>query len=177
MYESFQDIPKFTTDGNYRVDVPWDHLEMWIARQDNKGDDLAGLDMDPDYQREHVWTEEQQIAYVEFCLRGGRGSSEIRWNCSTWMKSFTTPVELVDGKQRLEAVRKFLRDELPAFGKTGAQYSGVLDMLRGCSFSFIVNDLQTRAEVLQWYLDINTGGTPHTDDEIARVRALLEDEV
>lgn len=36
-----------------------------------------------------------------------------------------------------------------------------------------VNDLKTRDEVLQWYIDINAGGTPHTKEEIERVRAML----
>jgi len=39
-----------------------------------------------------------------------------------------------------------------------------------------VNDLQTRAEVLQWYIDFNSGGVVHTAEEIARVKALLEKE-
>lgn len=30
--------------------------------------------------------------------------------------------------------------------------------------------------VLQWYLDMNTGGTVHSEEEIARVRNLLEQE-
>lgn len=36
-----------------------------------------------------------------------------------------------------------------------------------------INDLKTRDEVLQWYIDINAGGTPHTKEEIERVRAML----
>jgi hypothetical protein len=34
-------------------------------------------------------------------------------------------------------------------------------------FVFAVNDLPTRAAVLQWYLDLNTGGVVHTSHEIA----------
>jgi hypothetical protein len=41
------------------------------------------------------------------------------------------------------------------------------------TFDFIVNDLRTRKEVLQWYLDLNTGGTIHTSDEIEKVKRLL----
>jgi hypothetical protein len=40
---------------------------------------------------------------------------------------------------------------------------------------FNINDLKTKAEVLQWYLDFNTGGTVHSDEEITRVRKMLED--
>lgn len=80
---------------------------------------------------------------------------------------------LLDGKQRLEAARRFLRNELSIFG--GHRYADFEDSIRMAnpSFNFYVNDLHTRAEVLQFYLDINTGGTVHTSDEIARVQKLL----
>jgi hypothetical protein len=41
---------------------------------------------------------------------------------------------------------------------------------------FNINDLQYRREVLQWYLDMNTGGTVHSKEEIQRVKHLLEKE-
>lgn len=37
-----------------------------------------------------------------------------------------------------------------------------------------MNDLDTQAEVLQWYLDINSGGVVHTEAELDKVRWLLE---
>ena len=37
-----------------------------------------------------------------------------------------------------------------------------------------VNDLQTKREVLQWYIEMNSGGTPHTEAEIERVKKLME---
>ena len=39
---------------------------------------------------------------------------------------------------------------------------------------FCVNNLQTKKEVLQWYVDMNAGGTPHTNDEIERVRRMIQ---
>lgn len=38
-----------------------------------------------------------------------------------------------------------------------------------------VNDLKTEREVLQWYVDMNAGGTPHTSDEIERVRKMTQE--
>jgi len=37
-----------------------------------------------------------------------------------------------------------------------------------------VNNLKTKAEVLRWYLEMNTGGVVHTQDEVDKARALLE---
>jgi hypothetical protein len=76
----------------------------------------------------------------------------------------------------LEAVRKFLRDEVKAFGNLYSDYEDELH-LTGPDFIFNVNDLKTRAEVLQWYIDLNAGGVAHTTDEIDKVRKLLEEEV
>lgn len=172
-YTRFQDIPQFTRDGNYAVNVSWRFLENtlrdWAEGQ--------GMDMDPDYQREHVWTEEQQVAYCEFILRGGKSGRDIRWNCPSWQhRGAKGPIELVDGKQRLTAVRRFLTDGIRVFGSLCSEFGDQPDFIRH-SFVFIVNDLQTRAEVLDWYLGLNAGGTPHTPEEIARVRAMLREEL
>ena len=45
------------------------------------------------------------------------------------------------------------------------------------TLEFHINNLQTRAEVLQWYLDFNSGGTMHTQDELNKVRKLLKKEI
>ena len=37
-----------------------------------------------------------------------------------------------------------------------------------------VNNLKTKKEVLQWYIDMNAGGTPHTTKEIERVKKLID---
>ena len=38
-----------------------------------------------------------------------------------------------------------------------------------------VNDLKTEKEVLQWYVDMNVGGTPHTDEEIEKVKKMIQE--
>lgn len=166
----FSDIPQLTRDGNYRVNQSWQYLEDTLERyrKDN------GLDLEPDFQRPHVWTKEQQIKYVEFCLKGGVGSSDIRFNCVGWMNDFRGPFVIVDGKQRLEAVRRFLRNDLPVFGGHFLKdFEDNMRILRP-DFIFIINDLSTRADVLQWYLDINAGGVAHTQEELEKVQKLLE---
>lgn len=171
-YNRFQDIPQFTRDGTYSINVSWSSLELTLHAF---GQGVA-LDMDPDYQREHVWTEAQQVAYCEFILRGGRSGKDIRWNCPGWQRKASNgregPMELVDGKQRIEAVRRFQRDEIRVFGSLFSEFTDSPRMIH-TGFVFIVNDLETRAEVLDWYLGLNAGGTPHTPEEIARVRELL----
>lgn len=170
----FRSIPQFTSSGNYRVNLAWEDLENTLRRYGNRGSGLGGLQMDPDFQRGHVWTREKQIAYVEYILRGGYSSKDIYWNNPTWQGSYKEDTLLVDGKQRLEAVRAFLRDEIPAFGCFYSEYEDGLPS--HAEFVFNINNLQTRREVLQWYLDLNTGGVIHTEEELNKVRELLEAE-
>lgn len=160
-----------TNDGHYQVHIHWSYIEKWLEAQAE-----LGLDLDPDFQRGHVWTEEQQTRFVEYCLRGGRDSSIIRFNCVGWQRTYEGPFVLVDGKQRLEAVRKFLRNDLKAFGHTIDEYEDKLIFLREQTIIVRVNDLPNRKAVLQWYLDINTGGVVHTSEEINKVIDLLKAE-
>ena len=166
----FKNIPSFTNSGNYRITVPWNHLEEQLNHYNDA--QLYKMEMNPDFQRGHVWTESQQRKYVEYILRGGNSSKEIYWNCNGWMGSFKGPMYLVDGKQRLEAVRKFLRNELAIFdGNYLKNFEDKIPL--DAIFNFNINNLKTRKEVIQWYLDLNEGGTPHTDEELERVKSLL----
>jgi hypothetical protein len=134
-----------------------------------------GLDVSPDFQRNYVWTPEQKIRFMEYFLRGGTSGLDIYCNSPTWQNAHR-PDEwfvLVDGKQRLDAALGFLNNEFPIFGTYFREFTDRLRMTQG-NFRWHVNTLQTREEVLQWYLDLNSGGTVHTEDELEKVRELLK---
>lgn len=174
-YVRFQDIPKFTSPGRYAVDYPLDSLVRWVenAERDDK------LLLCPDFQRGHVWTESQQCRYIEFLLRGGRTGRDLYFNDPSWHRSVPAghynDFVVVDGLQRITALRRFIHDEIPVFGSF---YSEFRDSLRLSTDTVRVhiNDLKSRREVLTWYIEINTGGTPHSEEEIRRVQALLDAE-
>ena len=175
-----KDVQPFTTPAHYQVHTFWSFIEETLVQYDSRSiDGELGLELDPDFQRGHVWSEDKQIAYIEFCLRGGESSREILFNHPNWQGSYKGQMVLVDGKQRLEAVRKFLRNELPVFnGNFINDFEDKEIMLRSSNTQFVfkVNNLKTRKQVLQWYLDINTGGVVHTSEEIEKVKKLLEEE-
>lgn len=170
----FRDIPQFPS-ARWAVDVPWTHLDGNLETLAGEGE----LRLDPDYQRAHVWTLEQQTAYVEFQLMGGELSRSIIFNAPYWTRHGVPPeetyVELIDGKQRLEAVRAFLRGDLRVFGLRYGDFEDKLPTMEH-RFRFQLCCLETREEVLQLYLKINAGGTPHSAAELDRVRKLLEEE-
>jgi hypothetical protein len=130
--------------------------------------------MDPDFQRGHVWDDLKKISYVEFIIRRGPSSKDIFFNCPGWMGRHNTSwgqMVLVDGKQRINAVMEFLHNKIKAFGYLHSEYEDILPS--ECGFVFNVNSLNTRREVLEWYIDMNSGGVVHTEDEIDKVRQLL----
>ena len=171
-YKLLREIPPFIRWSGYEVDIPWVSLEENLARYERS----YGVNIDPDFQRGHVWVRAQQIAFVEHCLRGGRASRILHWNCHDWQEySGNFPLVLVDGKQRLTAVLAFLQNKIPAFERKLSKYKDKLTW-GNPSFRFHINSLKTRTEVLQWYLELNDGGVVHSDDEIKRVRRMLRKE-
>jgi hypothetical protein len=171
---NWQDIKTFPNI-HYSVNIPWWHLEETLDRYKTEG--THGLNMNPDFQRGHVWTEAQQIAYVEFMLREPQSGRDIYFNHPGWMSTFEGEFVLVDGKQRIEAALKFLHDEIPAFNHKCSEFGGYKHLPLDVCFIFNIAKLKSRADVLQWYLDFNAGGTPHAKSEIDRVRQLLEAEL
>lgn len=170
----FQKIPPFTQAANYAIDVEWRYLETQI---EHAKEGVTAFELDPDFQRGHVWTNEQRSAYVEFILRGGQTGRNIYFNCPNFMHGTGEcgPYVCVDGLQRLTAARLFMANVIPAFGTLYKDFTGKLRM-QYANFKWHVNELKTRAEVLQWYLEFNSAGTPHTEEELDRVRNLLEKE-
>jgi hypothetical protein len=171
----FQDIPQFTRSAGYMVNVGLDYLARHYARYVVE----YGLDVCPDFQRGYVWRPEQKVRFMEYMLRGGLSGLDIYINGPTWAHGRLGPehpeswLVLVDGKQRLDAALGFLNNEFPIFD--GVYHRDFTDHPRitCCNFRWHVNDLATREECLQWYLDLNTGGTVHTEEELGRVRDLI----
>ncbi len=95
----FRDIPQFTSDGNWRAEYSLANavrtIREWM--------DDSKLDIDPDFQRLHVWTESQQIAWLEFFFRGGKSGRDIYFNHPGWQRMYEGEFLLVDGKQRIQA--------------------------------------------------------------------------
>jgi hypothetical protein len=142
-----------------------------------------GLNLDPDFQRGHVWTRPQQEHFVENILRRVVASSGlvIQFNCPhfddhDYAGELPREMQIIDGLQRLTAVRKFMAGEIHAFGMPIRDFAGSsFDAARRQLYRlrFAVHTFQTRRTLLSHYLALNAGGTPHASSEIERVRALL----
>ena len=168
-YASFLEIPQYR-EGTDRYHVPIRNLQENLELLRGNG----SIDLDPDFQRPHVWTRAQQEAFIEHVLRGGR-NTVIRWNSTHWTEAAgKSEVILVDGKQRVTAARLFLAGEIRAFGQRVNEYRDNLPFT--AQLQFLVNELQTRREILEWYLEINEGNVAHSPEALAHVRTLLNQE-
>lgn len=166
----FREIPQFTQKGSYQVNMGLEFLMKTIEDWEQNDN----LQLNPDFQRGHVWTEEQQIKFIEFLLRGGDSGRVLYFNQPGWMYDFTGEFVCVDGLQRITAIKKFISNEIPAFGTYYNEYEDNLDDVN-INMIVNINNLKTRKEVLQWYLEMNDGGTPHSKEEIDRVKMMLEE--
>lgn len=142
-----------------------------------------GLDMQPEFQRGRVWSDAQRIAYIEGILRGTvpEALRVITWNSPAF--GYHNPKQdglgetllLVDGKQRLNAVLDFMDGKIKPFG---LDVSDLLDSafspkMSDFSLVFKVLDFPYLRDVLDYYLRVNRGGTPHSEAELNRVAQML----
>lgn len=172
----FKNIPQFTSDECYQSNYPISSFVKFIEEEVRDSD----LQLNPEFQRGHVWTEEQQVAWLEYHLRGGKSGNTIYLNNPFWMSyrqakdSDYKDYVCVDGLQRITAAQRFINNEIKVFG---SYYKEFEDSIRILPQTMVVNvnDLKTEKEVLQWYVDLNSGGTPHTKDEIERVKKMISE--
>lgn len=166
----FRDIIQYTRKGEWEVDYSIEMLvekiDKWIIEE--------GLELCPDFQRGHVWTEEQQIAYIKHVLRGGTSGKTIFLNNPNWQEHRSdTYIDFVcvDGLQRITALKRFINNEIKVFDHYYRDFTGSLRIYHNIKIN--INNLQTKKEVLQWYIEMNEGGTPHTKEEIDKVKELI----
>lgn len=168
----FEDIPKFPR-AYWNTDVDFNYLprllESWDER--NAGSPLI---LNPEWQRGHVWTKKQKIAFVEYSLKGGTTGKNIYFNCSSWGGGYNTPIYCVDGLQRLSAAIDFIDNKIPAFGTLYKDYEDNI-RLTDARFSFHMLKIKSKKDLLSIYINFNSGGTPHKPKEIARIQAMMDE--
>lgn len=148
---------------------------------DGTGDRRA-WDLNPDYQRGHVWTTDQAEKFMGHFIEGGPippvyvQRYESSENAPAEIKAtYYDHAEVVDGQQRLRAVKAWVKGDIDAVLSNGRRirYADLdevdLRMLRSLQIAFI--DM-SRKDRLDFYIKLNRGGTVHSDAEIDRVRVL-----
>ena len=138
---------------------------------------LYNLNLNPDYQRDHVWTLEQSGAFVYHIFSGG----------TTPRLYITTPDnydshEILDGKQRFTALFGFVEGTIPLILPSGEHiYRDDIDpqilkvQFRRITLPFGIIK-QSRKQAMELYVRLNSAGSVHTKEEIDKVKELLNKE-
>ena len=178
LYQLIRPQPKAA----YSADTGLLEIEKFIAEQTNNMQMMGGsFELVPDFQRGHVWTVEQRKSYVEALFKS-TASTHILFNCPGWLRSdgddgdiAAHTFQCIDGLQRLTSVRQFVAGDLSVFnGMTADDFKGSPFDLKRYRLKFSVYEFSHRAELLQFYLDLN-GGTVHAQSELDRVQQLLDE--
>lgn len=161
----------------WRADETWSRLERALA---DMGEDYGGLELAPDFQRGHVWSEAQQTHFIENCLRGvvSSDSYALQFNCPNFdidqpEGDVPAGLQCLDGLQRYTAITRFVRGEIKAFGVLASELEGTKFSPKRMHVKINMHTYSWRADLLEHYLSLNAGGTPHSATEIERVQRLL----
>ena len=170
------DVVRPLRSAAYKVDFFLSGLERQLQELSDQAQTMGGVfELIPDFQRGHVWDQPKQIAFMENMMRGSAPAT-IKFNSpgrpdkAADIHPYT--MVCVDGLQRLTAMRAFMKDEFAVLGRRASEWADTPFDPRRLRWSLECFDFGSRAEVLQFYLDLNTGGVVHTQDELDRVRTL-----
>lgn len=143
----------------------------------------GSFELCPDFQRGHVWSDEQRSRYIEAVMRGN-APRRVLMNCPGWLGDGRPGDDIpqmtfqcVDGLQRVTAVQMYAGGELEVFGgRTISDFKGTPFAAQRFRMQMVVMEIGSRRDLLQMYLDLNAGGSVHSPQELQRVRELLAQE-
>lgn len=121
----------------------------------------------PPWQRGLVWSQAQQIAFIESAWRGiGLGTYTINRT-----RTYPHPLDnlLIDGQQRMHAIECYVDDQFPVFGW---HWSEVTEIDRrawemSTAFASYETDSEDETFLRSYYDMMNFGGVAHTPDQRA----------
>lgn len=130
---------------------------------------LLGLVLPP-WQRPEVWSNDQKRRFIESIFLG-LGCGVYVMNGQEWDQSgLSAPMAgwLIDGQQRITAIRDFLAGELVVFGDV--RFSGMSnpDQRRFLRTPFPCHELDycdDEAVLIELYNRLNFGGTQHSPEQ------------
>ncbi len=153
------------TRRDYTIDYLTQHVGAELAPGERR---LLGMVLPP-WQRAEVWSEAQKRRFVEGIFLGfGCGYYVI--NGLDWDAGGRRPMAgwLLDGQQRISALRDFFEDRLVVFGDVLFSSLSEPQVLRFRREQFPCFELEYTADenqLKELYDRLNFGGTAHTREE------------
>lgn len=131
--------------------------------------------MDPDYQRELVWSIEDKVKLIQSIFEnvdiGKFLFVHLEWDDREDHKSY----EVIDGKQRITALVEFYENRFPYKGK---YYKDLHPRDKNHFYDYCVSFVEvkniTQKQKYQYFLKVNTGGKVVAEEHLDHVRELLK---
>lgn len=133
----------------------------------------------PPFQREHVWSDAQAIAFVNsarrkltlgtYTFNTTMGMSAAKRTDANGKVTYFGDLWLLDGMQRLTALQRFFDDEFPVDGKFWSEVDEVNQrfFLGDNHFGSYETNIVDENVMRLIYDSMNFGGTPHQEHERA----------
>jgi hypothetical protein len=128
----------------------------------------------PNFQRDHVWTLDQEVAFIESAWLGLPLGTytlhQMDWGADGMPRPFSGWI--IDGQQRLTSIQRYWEDAFPVFGLRWSELTR-LEQRRFMSIKFAhyEADISDEAEVRDLYNRLALGGTPHHAHQRASIKA------
>jgi hypothetical protein len=131
------------------------------------------LDMSPDYQRGNVWNLDDKVSLIDSIFNDiDIGKFVIVFTGYTGNSHY----EILDGKQRLNAIIEFYENRFEYMGKTYYNLNG-FDQSKFCNHMISlarVDQTLTSEMKYRYFLRLNTGGKVQDPKHIEYVKGLLD---
>lgn len=195
-----------TTDTNYGNPIKHEHQRMYVIWidirkfQDNNDESLInnedirlyysqrdmhdifskayhfGINFEPEYQREFVWSLEDKIALIDSIFNNvdiGKFTF-IHYESDKWLET-GFGYEILDGKQRLRAILDFYEDRFKYKGKYFSELS-YKDRYHFKSYPIVQSEARnlTQEQILRYFIILNTNGRIMAKEHLDKVRGMLE---
>ncbi len=163
---------KLMNDDNTRINYMQQTIYSLLVRAYQ-----AGVDMNPEYQREHVWSMEDKINLIESIMCNidiGKFVFVERSNKESNEKG-TGYYEILDGKQRLSAILEFHQDRFSYKGKVFSTLHG-RDRAHFDCFAVSVAELSNLSpeQRLQTFVRLNTAGRIMDKEHLDKVKKMIK---
>jgi uncharacterized protein with ParB-like and HNH nuclease domain len=185
----------YTTHGNKRI-IDWlrirkeadENTEQFSFRDDMKlhysqrtfGDLFSkayrfGIDFNPPYQRDHVWSLEDKIALIDSVFNN-IDVGKFVYVRNEYVNETTPMFEILDGKQRATAILEFYEDKFKYRGKYFSELcTRDQDHFEDYNMSYAEIQYATLEQKIQIFVRLNTGGRIMSKEHLDKVKKMLDD--
>lgn len=182
-YETWYNLKPYRTEFPERVEEEDDVHISFQQRHLGALLDLMfrkwGVDLDPEYQRGNVWTEEQKYNLIDSVFKNidiGKFTIIRRpWGDNPNVPMTPKLYEMLDGKQRLTALYEFY---IGKFKYKGMYYHELnpMDMYHFTEYSinWAETGRLTKEQKYRYFLKLNTTGVPVDPKHLEKVKEMWE---